>query len=398
MRLAVVTPLDSRATGVADYSLDLLSYLARAACAEVRVYSDTARETVCPPAAGWTWHAADELAGEAAEHDLIIYQMGNSPAHDFMAPFLFRYPGLVVMHDLSLHDFFARQAVEAGHPATYLRAFAFGYGLGGTALARRYLQAPLPVGYPQYLVSEWLAARSLGVIVHSQHAAAVLGAHCPAARIAVAPMPMPAPPPLCLDEARQQLGLPPDAYVILVFGVLNVSKNPLAVLDALKALLADSVRARVVFMGLENSSFRLAPEIERRGLQASVMQLGFVADPALVHRWLAAADVAVGLRSLYWGETPSSALRVLAAGTPMIVNNVGAFGELPDAACVKLPAQSPDMAGELYRALLDLWRQPDRRRAMREAARAYIEQEHAPARTVEAYGAMLDAIWQGTAC
>jgi len=260
------------------------------------------------------------------------------------------------------------------------------------------LRNPQPVGYPRYLVSEWLAARSLGVIVHSQHAAAVLGARCPAARMAVAPMPMPTPPPLGLDEARQQLGLPLDVYVILVFGVLNESKNPLAVLDTLKALLTEGVRACAVFIGLENSSFRLTPEIERRGLQAFVIELGFVADPALVHKWLAAADVAVGLRSPYWGETPSSALRVLAAGTPMIVNNVGAFGELPAAACVKLPAQSPDMAGELCRALLDLWRQPDRRRAMREAARAYIEQEHAQARTVEAYGAMLDAIWRGNAC
>jgi len=133
-------------------------------------------------------------------------------------------------------------------------------------------------------------------------------------------------------------------------------------------------------------------------LQASVIQLGFVADPALVQRWLAAADVGVGMRSLYWGETPSSALRVLAAGTPMIVNNIGAFGELPDAACVKLPTQSPDMAGELYHALLNLWRQPDRRRAMREAARTYIEREHAPSRTVDAYRALLDSIWPGNAC
>jgi glycosyltransferase involved in cell wall biosynthesis len=397
MRLAMVTPLDPHATGVADYSLDLLPYLARVAHTELYVFSDATSDDLNRAGDGWTCQAIDDLGKVAAEFDLIIYQMGNSPAHDFMAPYLFRYPGLVVLHDLSLHDFYARQA-WAGHTETYVRALGFGYGVEGTALARRYLRDPLPVGYPRYLVSEWLAVRSLGVIVHSQHAAALLGARCPAARIAVAPMPMPAPQRLCLDEARQQLGLPPGAYVILVFGVLNESKNPLAVLDALKSLLAEGVRASMVFMGLENSSFRLAQEVERRGLSASVMQLGFVADPALVRQWQAAADVAVGLRSLYWGETPSSALRVLAAGTPMIVNNVGAFGELPDVACVKLPAQSHDMAGELYHALLDLWWQPDRRRAMREAARAYIEQVHAPARTADTYGALLDAIWQGTAC
>lgn len=40
MRLAMVTPLDPRATGVADYSLDLLPYLAQIAPAEIFVYSN----------------------------------------------------------------------------------------------------------------------------------------------------------------------------------------------------------------------------------------------------------------------------------------------------------------------------------------------------------------------
>ncbi len=407
MRVAVVTPLDARATGVADYSLELLPHLARALGSEVVVFTQDAERSQpeCGDGApsewrllkgdGWTCWPIAELPRLAPELDLIIYQMGNSPAHDYMAPYLHEYPGLVVLHDLSLHDFYVRQAGLAGRPAAYLRAFGFGYGLQGTRLARRYLRQPMRIGYPEYLLSEWLAARSPGVIVHSDHAASLLGERCPAARIEVVPMPMPLPDRVAPAEARAQLGLAADAYVIVVFGVLNLSKRPLAVLDALKRLRAARVPAQVVFVGRENTSFRLAPEVERRGLQADVIQLGFVEDQGAVRLWLSAADVAVGLRSLYWGETPASALRVLASGLPLVVNDVGAFAELPDSACVKISSDVPDTGEALCLVLEGLFREPSRRRAMGVAARDYVGLKHDPGQVAAHYVRFAEAILNG---
>jgi len=391
MHVAVVTPLDARSTGVADYALDLLPHLAHAAGSEVMVFSqdmDRLQSEQC----GWTCLSATELPRIAPELDLIIYQMGNSPAHDFMAPFLHEYPGLVVLHDLSLHDFYARQAIQASRPAVYMRAFGFGYGTQGTRLARCYLRQPMPIGYPEYLLSEWLATRSPGVIVHSHHAAVVLGERCPAARMWVVPMPIPLPGKIASAEARAQLGLSTDVYVIVVFGVLNLSKNPGAVLDALSRLCAARVPAQIVFIGMESSSFRLMPEVEKRGLQANVIQLGFVNDPATVHSWLSAADVAVALRSLYWGETSASALRILASGIPLIVNDTGAFAELPNSACVKLAPGLPDTGEALYLVLESLYRELDRRWAMGIAARDYINQKHDPAQVAICYIRIAEAI------
>lgn len=385
MRLAVVTPLDSCETGVADYSLDLLPHLAQVAGSEIAVFSEDRQAIGLNGGEGWARRSIVDLPPAADEFDLIIYQMGNSPAHDFMAPHLFRHPGLIVLHDVSLHDFFARQAVRYNRPSVYLRAFGFGYGTNGTRLARQYLRQPMPIGYPEYLLSEWLAVRSPGVIVHSRHAASMLGERCPSARIWTMPMPMPVPEAIPKAEARSGLRLDPAAYLIAVFGVLNESKNPLAVLDALARLRADGIPAQAVFIGLENSSFQLWPEVERRGLQAHIFRLGFVEDADQVRLWLSAADIAVGLRSMYWGETPSSALRVLALGAPMIVNAVGAFAELPDAACVKLPPDAPDMALAVLHALADLYRQPDRLQAMGEAARQHMAHEHDPDRVASAY-------------
>ncbi len=384
MRLAVVTPLKAEATGVADYSLDLLPYLAEAAHGEVDVYGEENPPEAQAEARGWSFRPIADLADAAPRYDLIIYQMGNSPAHDFMAPYLFRYPGLVVLHDISLHNFFARQATRAGDIATYLRAFGFACGVEGAALARRYLRQPMPIGYPEYLVSEWLAARSPGVIVHSQHAAAILGERCPSARIWAVPMPMPAPVPVSPGDARVQLGVKPDVFLVIVFGMLNLGKHPIEILEAVELLLARGIPARAVFIGRENDAFSLSAEVERRGLEKSVTHLGF-ADAAIARLWMFAADAGINLRRLYFGETSASALRVMATGTPCIVSNVGAFSELPDSACLKIPFDAPDVARLLGDALEKLYAEPERRLAMGTSARDEVDRVHAPGQVAQDY-------------
>jgi hypothetical protein len=53
MQLAVVTPLDARSTGVADYSRDLLPHLARAAGGSVIVYGEDETSPLNLGGEGW---------------------------------------------------------------------------------------------------------------------------------------------------------------------------------------------------------------------------------------------------------------------------------------------------------------------------------------------------------
>ena len=330
MRLAVVTPLDAAQTGVADYSRDLLPYLAEAAGHEIAVFVD--RASAAQSGVGWSARSIDDLSSTARTFDLIVYQMGNSPAHDFMAEAVLAYPGLIVLHDISLHYFAARQPL-----GYYMRAMGYGYGVAGTQLGRQFRREFVMVGYPHYLVSEWLIDRSLGAIAHSHHALELLRTRCPTARLDYVPMPISLPPDRTRTAARAQLGLSAETFLIGVFGVLNDSKQPHAILTAMHSLLDAGVPIAAVFIGRENDTFHLVDEAPRLNLSEHIHALGFVEDLSVVHDWLAACDVAINLRSPYWGETSASTLRILASGTPAIVNDIGSFAELPDAACIKLP-------------------------------------------------------------
>jgi glycosyltransferase involved in cell wall biosynthesis len=109
---------------------------------------------------------------------------------------------------------------------------------------------------------------------------------------------------------------------------------------------------------------------------------------------MAAADVAIGLRSIYWGETPSSTLRLLAAGLPVVVNDIGAFAELPDEVCCKIAPDKADTAGALFVILRDLYDEADRRTGMSRAARAYIARVHDPAAAARQYFQAAEAVVQ----
>jgi len=378
MRLALVTPLDAAQTGVADYSRDLLPYLAEAADHEIVVY--TGRASCAQSGTGWSAQPIDSLPSAARNFDLIVYQTGNSPAHDFMADAVWHYPGLVVLHDVSLHYFFARQS-----RSRYVQAMGYGYGPAGAILGRKFLRDLAPVNYPEYLVSEVLIDRSPSTIVHSHHALDLLNARCPTAHLNYLPMPIPLPSNRSHSTAREQLGLKADEFLVGVFGVLNDSKQPHTILAAMRQMRDAGIPIKAVFIGRENDTFHLAEEAPQLGVSDHIRALGFVEDLAIVNEWLAACDVAISLRSPYWGETSASTLRLLAAGTPVIVNAIGSFAELPDAACIKLPPVGPNSPDELAMALRQLYEQPERRAAMRLAARQYVAAEHDPRRVAAQY-------------
>ena len=158
-----------------------------------------------------------------------------------------------------------------------------------------------------------------------------------------------------------------------------------AILAALRQLLDEGVPITAVFIGRENDTFHLADEALRLGLSEHVTSLGFVNELAVVNDWMATCDISINLRSPYWGETSASALRTLAASTPIIVNEVGSFAELPDTACIKLPPVEADLPQRIAAELRQLYIQPDRRALMRKAARQFVAAEHDPRRVAARY-------------
>jgi glycosyltransferase involved in cell wall biosynthesis len=391
MRVAFYSPLPPLRSGIADYSAELLPHLAEHCDVELVVDEGSRPD---PSLAGrFPVHGRRELAALLARgrFDAVLYQLGNN--RDFHAGIyrtLMEHPGVVVLHELVLHHLVRDLTLFAGDPEGYVAEMRYAYGRTGEAMARRCLATGVPLDPWSYPLFERVADASRGLIVHNRFTRDRVLAGRPLARVAVVPHhlslgPLPAVPP---ERARTELGLAPDEFAVATFGFLTAAKRPGVLLRAFARLRRELPRARLLLVGEVSPHFDLArvftPELRDGVTVTGRLEL----DRFLLY--MQACDVAVNLRHPTAGETSGTVVRLLGLGKPLIVNDTGAFAEIPDGCCAKVGL---DEAEEdlLLAYLLRLAADPPLRRRMGENARRHAATHHALAGSARGYADFLRA-------
>lgn len=407
MRVAWFSPLPPDPSGIAAYSAEVAPLL-RPHLGALDLYGpdSTAPGPDRLRTQDFVWRH------RRAPYDLIVYQLGNSPAHDFMWGYMFRYPGLVVLHDAQVHQARALHLLQrrsprlddylaefgANHPDTDPDAgYLVAAGLGG-GLFRR---------WP--LVSLLIRASRL-TAVHNPHLAQRLADAHPSAIIKSIDMGV-ADPLTALDDldtarraVRARHGIPADAVVVGAYGGITPEKR----IPQLLAGLAGPLRhlpVHLLLVGQRMGHFDVDAQVQRLGLGTRVHVTGYVPDEQL-SEYLAAADMGWCLRWPSNGETSASWLRCLAAGQPTLVTALAQLGEVPLVPASGLPAaleasggdggdaigvaiDPVDEAAELAAAVTALVAAPSARRAMGARARRWWETHHTLPRMAAQY---LDAM------
>ncbi|MCX6365095.1 MAG: glycosyltransferase [Armatimonadetes bacterium] len=377
--IAHVSPLPPSRSGIADYSAELLPHLHRHL-----------------PLTSFPHDGTPALE----RHHLIVRQLGNSEVHGPMYAELKRIAGITVLHDYGLGSmlhFISQNRPEWGvRFADELRHH------GGAALASE-VQAKLTRGAWQLgelgehgvFVNRRIFTRSLGVIVHSEwaknQAQREHGDLCP---VTVIPHQMALPEQRPPHGLRARLDVPEDALLIVAPGFLAETKRSVPLLEAFARLHAQHPQSYLVYVG--SAEFfpggSLDSEIQKRGLEKSVRVTGYVPLETL-EDYLRAADIGMVLRYPFGGETSGSVLRLLAHGTPLIVTEIGSFGELPEDVALRIcPPTQGDEVGELVAALSSLANDASKRHAMGTAAQEWIARTCAPDTCARQYAAFVDDV------
>ena len=366
MRVAYYSPLPPEHSGVADYSALLLPALQR------RVEIVLARPGAANPPA-----------------DVALFQLGNDPErHGWIYHALRRRPGLVVLHEVALHGLIAGLTLGRRDPEGYLAAVERD---GGPAARRRAeralagLEPPLweadPERFP--LVREALDFAQ-GVLVHSEYAEAKVraaGYTGPLHRVAYPAPPVEGPPSGLLPENRSP--------VISSLGKFNSAKRIPQLLIAFSRLRRSFPDALLVLAGEGIGDTQLKIRLDALRLEPGkqVLLRGYV--PAGEFNALGAeSDICVSLRSPTFGETSASAVAALAAGTPLVVSDVGWFKELPDSVVAKVAPDEWEV--DHLTAVLELLASDSGlRRKMGSAGRDYVRRELDVERSADGYAAAL---------
>ncbi len=341
-KITYYSPLPPEETGIADYSADLLPYLEQ--------------------------HFDIQLGNKKSMGDsarLAVYQMGNSPFHNWIYDALKERPGIVVLHDWVLAQFMG-QRPDFGREVTYAL---------GAEQGRAVLFGETPLRDP---VNRRVLDLALGLIVHSEYVATLARREHPNLPVVVAPMPM------AVAGAARQLK---EHVTFGLVGQVARNKQIERCLRIFGRYHAAHPNAQLSIIG-GTIDFDLQPIIENLPptLRKAITWHGYLPYPHDFRAALDQIDIVFNLRHPTVGETSAAALRALAQGKPIIVNDVGWYRELPDAVALKVTAQ--DDAQLLAAMVACVANYTD----MSSAAIAYIHDGHKPEKAVAKYLTLIDLV------
>jgi glycosyltransferase involved in cell wall biosynthesis len=357
LKVAYYSPLPPSRSGIADYSALLLPALAE------RMEVVVARRG---------------RFRRAPKADVHLYHVGNDPAeHGWIVEALRRRPGVVVLHEFVLHHLVSGITLARGDVEGYCAALERDSGLVGRLLGHAVQEGRIKPLW-ETRAQEFPLAREVldlatGLVVHSRYVedkARAAGYAGP-----VWPVPMPAWPVPAIAPAPVE-GTP----LIGCFGHVNESKRIPQLLSAFAQVRERREQARLLLVG------SWSPRLPAFDLPDGVIRRDYVPESEL---WalLAACDAVVSLRWPTMGETSAAAVRALSVGKPLVVSDVGAFSELPDAVAVKVPVGD----GEVD-AIAAAIEHAAGNAEMGAAARQLAETEHRVERTADLYAEALRAM------
>jgi glycosyltransferase involved in cell wall biosynthesis len=328
IRVAAFTPGPPQRSGGAVYAGALLPALA--------ARFDVA--AVSPLAIEWGGPVVAPEEFEPDQADVVLNFLGNNPEHLFAYRSAVERGGVAVCHDLMSPHLLGGFAPEEEYLDV---AASFGRHAAEALRARR--ARGVATGDEAFFlqVSGRALRRAEAVVVHSRFAKFAVEADIPGALVHQVPshtgaVPAGVPP---RDEARARLGLPPNAFIVGMFGYLGGHKRvpqALAGIAGARAGLPASdgpAALRLVVVGAE-VGMDVKAAISRLGLDDVATVVGSVDDAAFFEH-LAAVDVVVNLRYPSLGETSAVNVQAMALGKAVITTDHGQFGE--ERAAIRVP-------------------------------------------------------------
>jgi glycosyltransferase involved in cell wall biosynthesis len=316
VRIAWFSPLPPARSGIAAYSAELVPRLAPGHA--IDCFSN---ET----AGDFLWKARRD------PYDLVVYQLGNAPCHDFMWGYMAAYPGLVVLHDARLHQARAHDLLKQERFDDYRREFWYDHpharrdfveyavaGLGG----------PIYYCWPMLRV---VMRTARCVAVHNARVAADLREEFPDVQVEAIHLGTAAfgfSDIAARARVRSRFDIPENAVLFAAFGKMTAEKRIEAILRAFETIAGERGDVHLLLAGDTSECPAIDAGRSSPALSARVHVAGYIPDQA-IGEYLAASDACLCLRWPTALETSAAWVQCLAAGKPTVISDLAHLVDIP---------------------------------------------------------------------
>jgi glycosyltransferase involved in cell wall biosynthesis len=335
LKLAVWTPLLPQASGIANYNSELL-LPALARLADVSVIVDDGVAPLVEPGTPFTVVPRSLHQAHANRGLVSIYHMGNNCSfHRAIHDALLAAPGVVVLHDPSLYDFY-RLYHQGG--SGFEEELRHNYGDAFAEFIVRDVPDRLALRVERRVVEA-----SRAVIVHSAWARDVLADRFPTTP--VFHIPLAASSYEANDhgpDIRARYGWTDEHVVFGLPAAFAAHKRAAYTAQLFAAVHKAEPATRLLVNGRLDAPDVLAHlrhTIEAAGAGDAVRILTD-AEPAEFDACLRACNAIVDLRWQTAGEIPATLVRAFAAGKPAIVSDLPQLREFDERFCWRVPVDT----------------------------------------------------------
>ena len=383
MKLNWFSPLPPAKTGIADFVKGVLPCLSERA--EVTLWTEQAKSdpAIKQYAEVRTYELDDMPWVELNQADLNFYNLGNNHLfHGSIWQVARRQPGVVILHDLRLHEFFDSLYRQQWRDTDgYLAQMETYYGEEGLRAAEELVRnggSGVHSLAERYPLTALALENSLGVLVHTAEAYDELKS-ANRGLLAYAPLPFSQKSQSTLDQQNRTRAAGPP-YRLIVFGYINRNRC----LDTVLQALARFPQLDKFFLEIYGEVWdpgHVRNQVQALGLSRQVALRGFASEENL-DAALAGAHLAINLRNPTMGEASISQLRIWAHALPSLVSRIGWYGRLPDSvvAHVRPEHEVEDIQAHLTAFLAA----PERFAKMGEQGRRLLSEAHSVEKYVEA--------------
>jgi glycosyltransferase involved in cell wall biosynthesis len=342
-RLYLLSALPPQRNGLADYIAEYLDALARDYRLVLVADSGVAKD-VAAHYAGAPFEVIDEARFSARMPDddaRVLYNLGNNRDCIFMLDYLHRYPGTVILHDISL--FYLHQIALQQQRANAMMGRLLledGFKLPDWCLNADGSLASSPgMAYQECLMVRRVVESARSVVVHSGYAhRRALGGVTDVGSANALPrkfcrMPHFVLPPPEIGSAESaatlgRFGIRTDDFVMVVPGFLTGNKMLYEVLVAYRRAKARHPQIKLVYAGEERpDEYPISEKIELLWPDGDrPVVTGYLSSDEL-DIFLNRADLSFVLRYPTYGETSGILPRAVMGGGRVVTVDIGSYPE-----------------------------------------------------------------------
>ncbi len=394
MKVAIFTPLNPIRSGISDYVENLA--LSVKESLEIDFFVDgyeAANEEIREQ---FHIYQMDQIESEELRktYDLLWYQIGNNAEHHGkIFHYAEKYPGVLELHDFSLHNYVAATTVAQGKQDIYLNMLEYCHGQKGRQVGLEFINQCIPAPWEeqalQYPTNKYWIDKSLGVIVHSDFAKQMVRGMAPEKAVVHVPLYVKDNLSIIAGDkktCRETLGIPDEKTVLGSFGFATRAKGNSQILEAL-AEIKEQGKDFVFYIAGDMQDEEVPVMIQKYGLEKQVVVTGYVTEKDFL-TVMNSCDICLNLRYPTCGETSATLHTMLGLGKAVVVTDVGSFSDYP---CVK--KVSRDMNREdLAEAILELMENKELRNSMEKAAKTFAEENLNKEQSAELYIRFFDSL------